>query len=187
MKTKIKVRQAGCKRHQLWHLIVQGDKKNLKGRYIEHIGYWLPRHGATYKRGVVLNKHKARYWLSVGAEPTPRAARILSMFGFFPAPTTPFGSASLYEKPAKEHHIKHYRDTKKDQRSAALEFRQRLQGEMNRVARERLIQAEAMAAFGESAESRHDVEVLKTDDIESEEADAFKRVEKFNELQKRLD
>ena len=101
MKVKIKVRQAGCKRHQLWHLIVQGHKKNLKGRYIEHIGFWMPRHGNTYKRGVVLNKHKARYWLSVGAQPTDRAARLLSLFDMYPAPLVPFGSKSLYEKPAK--------------------------------------------------------------------------------------
>lgn len=181
MRVKIKVRQAGCKRHPLWHLIVQGHKKNLKGRYIEHIGYWLPRHASTYKRGVVLNKHKARYWLSVGAEPTDRAARILSMFGFFPAPPTPLGKASLYEKPAKEHFVHHYRDRWPQDGHPQLEYRTMLQGEINRVERERLIQAEAAANLGEG-DNRHDVEVLKTDDIESDEVDVFKRVEKFQEL-----
>ena len=32
-----------------------------------------------------------------------------------------------------------------------------------------------------------DLELIKTDDIESEEADIFRRVEKFEELTKRFD
>lgn len=108
MKVKIKLRNMGCKRHHLWHLIVQGHKKNLKGRYIEHIGHWLPRHGTTYARGVVLNKHKVRYWLSVGAQPTPRVAQLLSLYGMFPAPATPWGAATRYETPKKDPPVHHY-------------------------------------------------------------------------------
>ena len=67
MKTKIRLVNQGERNHPLWRVVVQGQKKNLKGRYIEHIGYWMPRHQKTYKRGMVLNKHKARYWLGVGA------------------------------------------------------------------------------------------------------------------------
>lgn len=80
------------------------------GRYIEHIGYWLPRNKKLYRRQVVLNKHKTRYWLSVGAEPTERAARILSIFDMFPEPLTPWGKATLYEKPKKKHFVAHFRD-----------------------------------------------------------------------------
>ena len=122
----------------------------------------------------------------MGAEPTDRAARILSMFDFFPAPPTPHGKATVYEKPAKEHFVHHYPDRWSTLRHAQLHYRTKLQAEINRVERERLIQAEAAANLGEGAD-RHDVELLKTDDIESDEVDVFKRVEKFNELQKRLE
>jgi hypothetical protein len=41
-----------------------------------------------------------------------------------------------------------------------------------------------MANLGEG---QQDLELIKTDDIESEEADIFQRVEKFNELNKRFE
>lgn len=59
---------------------------------------------------MVLNKHKTRYWLSVGAEPTDRAARLLSMFDMFPAPVTPWGKSTTYEKPKKRHAVLNFKD-----------------------------------------------------------------------------
>jgi hypothetical protein len=50
-----------------------------------------------------------------------------------------------------------------------------LQDEMNIVERKRRIQAEAMANFGATV----DIGLIKTDDIESEEADIMERVDKF--------
>jgi small subunit ribosomal protein S16 len=67
MKTKIKLRNMGCRNRPYWKIIVQGDKKKLTGKYIEEVGYWQPRAGAVVKRGIAINKHKLRYWLSVGA------------------------------------------------------------------------------------------------------------------------
>jgi hypothetical protein len=58
-----------------------------------------------------------------------------------------------------------------------------MQEQINVVERQRRIQAEAMASLGEG---QQDLELIKTDDIESEEADIFQRVEKFNELNKRF-
>jgi hypothetical protein len=59
-----------------------------------------------------------------------------------------------------------------------------MQEQINVVERQRRIQAEAMANLGEG---QQDLELIKTDDIESEEADIFQRVEKFNELNKRFE
>lgn len=42
------------------------------------------------------------------------------------------------------------------------------------------MQAEALANLGTSKEQ--EVELMKTDDMESEEGDIFERVNKFNEL-----
>ena len=47
------------------------------------------------------------------------------------------------------------------------------------------MQAEALANLGTGKEQ--ELEKMKTDDMESEEGDIFERVNKFNELQKRLD
>lgn len=65
-------------------------------------------------------------------------------------------------------------------------YRQLLQEEFNVVERQRRVQAEAMANLGEG-KYQQDIELIKTDDIESEEIDIFERVKKFDELQRRLD
>lgn len=54
-----------------------------------------------------------------------------------------------------------------------------LQEQMNIVERKRRVQTEAMDKLGEEGE---DIELIKTDDFESEEADIFERVKKFEEL-----
>jgi len=100
MKTKIKLLRTGCSGRPTWKLIVQGEKKNLKGKYIEHVGTWRPRHTKTVQRGILINKHKLRYWLGVGAQPTNGVIRVLHKFGgFFPKVPIPFGSSTTYEKP----------------------------------------------------------------------------------------
>lgn len=56
---------------------------------------------------------------------------------------------------------------------------------MNLVERKSRAQAEAMANLGEGA-NEVDLELVKTDDIESEEGDIFERTNKFKELEKRF-
>jgi flagellar biosynthesis GTPase FlhF len=135
-------------------------------------------------RGIVLNKHKIRYWLSVGAEPTKGVVRLLNQFDFYPKTPVPWGSDNLYEKPDKVYQLEGWKDHFKSHKNASLKYRQMLQEQINVVERQRRIQAEAMANLGEG---QQDLELIKTDDIESEEADIFQRVEKFNELNKRFE
>lgn len=49
-----------------------------------------------------------RYWLSVGATPTPGAQRLLEAYGFVPKRPRPFGSQHAYSKPEKEPKTKFY-------------------------------------------------------------------------------
>jgi len=102
----------GVRNHNFWHIIIQGHKKNVKGKFIERVGFWMPRRTKTVQRGIVLNKHKIRYWLSVGAQPTKSVVRLFNQFGddFFPHYPVPFGSASLYEKPEKVYPLEGYKD-----------------------------------------------------------------------------
>lgn len=130
---------------------------------------------------MVLNKHKCRYWLSVGAEPTGGVIRILNKFGFYPKAGIPWGSASVYEKPEKEYKGHGFADTYKRMKNTKYHYKQMLQEQMNIVERKRRVQAEAIAKLGEGNDNE-DIELIKTDDIESEEADIFERVKKFEEL-----
>lgn len=46
-------------------IVVQPVNKNIKGRYLEKLGYWLPRQTKTVDRALIINKHRMRYWLGV--------------------------------------------------------------------------------------------------------------------------
>ena len=179
MKTKIRLRQGGVKNHPLWHIVVQGEKKNLRGKYIEKIGYWMPRQQKTYKRGIVLNKHKMRYWLSVGAAPTGGGIRLLNKYHFYPNRSTHHGSASVYEKTEKVYSMQGWK-MKGKPKDNAIHYQQLLQGQMNIIERQRRVQAEAMANLG--LDNQMDLELVRTDDIDSEEGDIYERVKKFEEL-----
>ncbi len=72
MRVKIKLVQHGFHRHPYWWIVAQPIKKKLQGRYLEHLGIWTPIVKKTVTRSVTINKHRMRYWLSVGATPTPR-------------------------------------------------------------------------------------------------------------------
>jgi len=62
-----------------------------------------------------------------------------------------------------------------------IKYKQGLQNEINLIERRRRVAAEAMANLGEGAQDI-DVELLKTDDLNSEEPDIFERVKTFEEL-----
>ena len=134
----------------------------------------------------MLNKHKLRYWLSVGATPTRGVARLLAKFGpdIFPVPYTVMGSRSKYENPKK---IAFKPDFKAPDykigsfKGYMIKYKQGLQNEINLLERRRRVAAEAMANLGEGAADK-DVELVKTDDLDSEEPDIFERVKTFEEL-----
>ena len=108
MRVKIKLRDQGVKRQPKFWLIVQPTKKNLKGRYLDRIAVWHPKVRKTVQRHIAVNKHRANYWLSVGAEPTKGAHRVLSRFGLIPPLPAPYGAAQAYEKPEKTYQNTHF-------------------------------------------------------------------------------
>jgi len=59
----------------------------------------------------LINKHKIRYWLSVGAQPTGGVVRVLSKYGtdFFPKYPIPYGKERTYEKPERKYGLMGYR------------------------------------------------------------------------------
>lgn len=133
---------------------------------------------------MLLNKHKTRYWLGVGAQPTKGVIRVLEKFNFFPRYPVPFGSKSLYEKPKRTYEARQFKDYFKGIRNPDSKFKEMLKSQMNLHERNKLIQAEALDKLG-AAEI--DLELVKTDDFESEEGDVFQRFEKFQELNKRFE
>ena len=94
----IRLQNHGKKNHPYWWIIVQPKNKCFKGRAIERVGIWAPRKTKTVDRAISFNRYKIKYWLSVGATPTPAAQRLLAMAGLHVKKPVPYGSKFLYEK-----------------------------------------------------------------------------------------
>ena len=168
---------------------MQPANKNPRGRYLEKIGYWLPRKTVTVQRSIILNKHKVQYWLGMGATCTNRVHRMLEKYGLVPKTPVPFGASTLYEKPEKEYSMQFYSKAGPKGNNRDLYLKQQLQEHMMQVEKKRRIQAEALANLGEHAagQAAQNLEEAKTEEIESEEVDIFERKQKFDELLKRIE
>lgn len=102
MRTIIRLQNHGCKNHPFWWITVQGSYTNPRGRFLEHIGYWIPYQRKTVQRAVILNKHRIRYWLSVGAVTSRAVQRLLAMANILPPLLIPHGRTTIYPKPDKK-------------------------------------------------------------------------------------
>lgn len=71
---KIRLKRMGAKKHPVYRLVVAESTSPRDGRFIETIGFYNP--GAE-PREVRVDEERARYWLSVGAQPTETAANLL--------------------------------------------------------------------------------------------------------------
>jgi small subunit ribosomal protein S16 len=67
------------KRHQPSYRVVVADSESPRnGRFIENIGFYNPRNEPPT---IEIDAERARYWLSVGAQPSDPAARLLRKVG----------------------------------------------------------------------------------------------------------
>lgn len=75
---RIRLRRMG-KRHQPSYRVVVADSESPRnGRFIENIGFYNPRNEPPT---IEIDAERARYWLSVGAQPSEPAARLLRKVG----------------------------------------------------------------------------------------------------------
>ncbi|EAS03050.2 30S ribosomal protein S16 (macronuclear) [Tetrahymena thermophila SB210] len=99
MRVVIRLQQSGFKNHPRWKIVVMPQKKNPRGRFLEHVGWWCPRQGKINQREIVVNKERVRYWIAMGAKPSEKVQKFLSYFDLAPKPLIKYGFKTLYEKP----------------------------------------------------------------------------------------
>ncbi len=75
---RIRLRRQGKRNQPSYRIVVADARAPRDGRFIEIIGFYNPR---TDPPTMKVNEERARYWLSVGAQPTEPVARILRKVG----------------------------------------------------------------------------------------------------------
>jgi small subunit ribosomal protein S16 len=77
MAVKLRLARGGAKKRPYYHIVVADATSPRDGRYIERIGSYNPMLPKDSAERVKINEERAKYWLSVGAQPTDRVARFL--------------------------------------------------------------------------------------------------------------
>lgn len=78
MAVKIRLQRIGKKRSPHYRIVVADSRTHRNGRVIEEIGRYVPTNHPSI---IEIQSERARYWLSVGAQPTEQAAALLKLSG----------------------------------------------------------------------------------------------------------
>lgn len=75
---KIRLKRMGMKKQPFYRLVVIDSRSARDGRAIEEIGYYNPVSEPVMLK---INEERAKYWLSVGAQPTDTTRGLLKKGG----------------------------------------------------------------------------------------------------------
>lgn len=81
MAVKIRLSRGGAKKRPYYYVVVAHGTSPRDGRYIEQIGTFDPMLKKDNPERVKLLDERVKHWLSVGAQPTDRVARLLDIKG----------------------------------------------------------------------------------------------------------
>ncbi len=81
MATVIRLSRGGSKKRPYYRILVTDSRSPRDGRFIERIGSYNPLLAKDDEKRVVLDVERAKHWVSVGAQPTDRVARMLDAAG----------------------------------------------------------------------------------------------------------
>jgi small subunit ribosomal protein S16 len=81
MAVSIRLSRGGAKKRPYYKIVVADARTGRDGKVLERIGSYNPMLPKDSEERVKLDGERARYWLSVGAQPTDRVARFLDAAG----------------------------------------------------------------------------------------------------------
>lgn len=86
MALKIRLARGGAKKRPFYRIVVAEATSPRDGRFVERIGSYNPLLEHGHKDRLVLEIERAKYWLSVGAQPTDRVVGFLANLGLIKKP-----------------------------------------------------------------------------------------------------
>jgi small subunit ribosomal protein S16 len=76
---KIRLKKFGTKKRPYYRIVVQDVRKPRDGATVEEIGFYHPID--TEDKQISFKEDRAKYWLSVGAQPTPIVKKLFNTKG----------------------------------------------------------------------------------------------------------
>ena len=97
---KIRLSMGGAKKRPVYKIVVADSRSPRDGRFIEKVGFFNPLLPKAKKDRITLQVERIKHWLSKGAKPTLRVARILGEAEVLPMP--PKGNNPFKAIPKKD-------------------------------------------------------------------------------------
>lgn len=85
MALKIRLTRRGTTNRPFYHIVATDSRSPRDGSYLEKLGTYNPLEKTAEKK-IVLVSDRIKHFLSVGAQPTDRVAKLLSQSGLTAAP-----------------------------------------------------------------------------------------------------
>ncbi len=73
---KIRLSRGGSKKRPYYHIIVADQRNKRDGKHLERLGFFNPLSKADVENFRV-DKERYDYWMSVGAQPSDRVAKLV--------------------------------------------------------------------------------------------------------------
>ncbi|NNC76074.1 MAG: 30S ribosomal protein S16 [Acidimicrobiia bacterium] len=100
MPVKIRLTRMGKKKQPSYRVVVMDSRQPRDGKYIEQIGRYDPLQDPSV---VEIDQDRAELWLSRGAQPTERVAKLLEVTGAMTSHKVATGQIhTVGDKPAEE-------------------------------------------------------------------------------------
>ena len=83
---KLRLSMGGTKKRPVYKIVVADSRFARDGRFIEKLGFFNPLLPKEKEERISLETDRIKYWISQGAKPTTRVARILGEKQIIPMP-----------------------------------------------------------------------------------------------------
>ncbi len=81
MSVRLRLARGGTKKRPYYRLVAATKTRARDGKFLERIGSYNPMLASNDPKRVIIDIERAKYWLSVGAQPSERVAIFLSQQG----------------------------------------------------------------------------------------------------------
>ena len=88
MSVRIRLSRGGSKKRPFYKVVAADQRAPRDGRFIERLGSYNPMLPKDHADRFTVDIERGKYWLSKGAQPTERLAKMLSALNLVSAPAT---------------------------------------------------------------------------------------------------